>query len=303
VRTLPVRRLRTRPRLGLGERQDDSGEGRVEDDRSPAHPQNVDLARHSGVLLADDVEIVLPADREMVSAQDVRVGAAALRFRPPQGIPQLKEELMDISRRTAGLGLLAYGVGTPVAFMTINAPGGDYDENMIATYISSDHRVTAIALAYLGAFAALGLLPFAARMRSELRSGGDVFWGLSVAGVAASVVGWFMLGGIQVVFAEGGTALAGLPHDVVYALSEVSILVAVCASSFLVGAAALVLAARGPLLGALRAFTVVGGVAGLVAAFFFPVFLFWLWAIVLGARTLASGTRSSTPVRAQHQPV
>jgi hypothetical protein len=210
---------------------------------------------------------------------------------------------MDTTRRTAGLGLLAYGIGTPLAFMGIGAPGGDYDDGTVTTFISSDHRVTAIALAYLGAFAALGLLPFAARMRSELRSGGDLFWGLSVAGVAASVVGWFLIGGIPVVFAEGGSALAGLPHDVVYALSEVSILVAVCASSFLVGAAALVLAARAPLPGAIRVLTVVGGVAGLLAGFFFPVFLYWLWAIVLGGRTLASGARSSVPMGAQHQPV
>jgi hypothetical protein len=210
---------------------------------------------------------------------------------------------MDISRRTAGLGLLAYAIGTPVAFLTIEAPGGDYEDSIVTSYISSGHRVTAIALAYLGAFAALGLLPFAARMRSELRSGGDVFWGLSVGAVAASVVGWFMLGGIEVVIAEGGTALAGLPHDVVYALSEMSILVAVCASSFLVGAAALVLATRAPLPGALRAVTIVGGVCGLLAAFYFPIFIFWLSAIVLGVWTLASRTPASAPVRAQHQPV
>src|SRR3954469_20181081 len=134
---------------------------------------------------------------------------------------------MDIPRRTAGLGLLAYGIGTPVAFMGIGAPGGDYEDGIVTSFVSSGHRATAFALAYLGALAALGLLPFAARLRSELRSGGDVFWGLSVGGVAGSVVGWVRLGGIEVVFAEGGTALAGLPHDVVYALSEMSILVAV----------------------------------------------------------------------------
>jgi hypothetical protein len=215
----------------------------------------------------------------------------------------VQEDIMDISRRTAGLGLLAYAIGTPVAFMGIGAPGGDYDDSIVTSYISSGHRVTAIALAYLGAFAALGLLPFAARMRSELRSGGDLFWGLSVAGVAASVVGWFLLGGIPVVFAEGGTALAGLPHDVVYAMSEVSILVAVGASSFLVGVAALVLAVRGPLSGPIRALTVVGGVCGLLASFYFPIFLFWLWAIAFGIWTLASRTPASAPVRAQHQPV
>jgi hypothetical protein len=214
----------------------------------------------------------------------------------------VQEDIMDISRRTAGLGLLAYAIGTPVAFMGIGAPGGDYEDSIVTSYISSGQRVTAIALAYLGAFAALGLLPFAARMRNELHAGGDVFWGLSVAGVSASVVGWFLLGGIPVVFAEGGSALAGLPHDVVYAMSEVSILVAVGASSFLVGAAALVLAARAPLSVPIRAFSVVGGVCGLLASFFFPIFIFWLWAIAFGIWMLASRASAVTPVRAQHEP-
>jgi hypothetical protein len=209
---------------------------------------------------------------------------------------------MDISRRTAGLGLLAYAIGTPVAFIGIGAPGGDYDDSMITTYISSGHRVTAVAMAYLGAIAALGLLPFAARMRSELRSGGDLFWGLTVAGVAAAVIGWALAGGVPVVFAEGGAPVAGMSHDVVYALSSLSMLVAVPASAFLVGSAALVLGVRAPFPGAIRVVAVVGGVAGLLAGFFFPVFLFWLSAVVLGGWTLASGTRAPAAVRAQHQP-
>jgi len=209
---------------------------------------------------------------------------------------------MDISRRTAGLGLLAYGIGTPVAFMGIGAPGGDYEENVVTSYISSDHRVTAFALAYLGALAALGLLPFASRMRSEFRSGGDVFWGLMVGGAAASAIGWCLLGGIPVVFGEGGSALAGLPHDVVYALSELSILVAVGASAFLVGSAALVIATRASIPTALRMASIVGGVCGILAAFYFPLFLFWLWAIAVGAWTLASRARASARVQAQHQP-
>ena len=209
---------------------------------------------------------------------------------------------MNISRRTAGLGLLAYGIGTPVAFMSIGAPGGDYEESIVSSYIAGGHRITAFALAYLGAFAALGLLPFASRMRSELRSGGDAFWGLTVGGTAASVIGWFLLGGIPVVFGEGGTALAGLPHDVVYALSELGILVTVGASSFLVGAAAVVLGARASLPPALRVVCVVGGVCGVLAPFFFPLFLFWIWAIAFGLWVAATRAREHRPVVTEHQP-
>lgn len=78
---------------------------------------------------------------------------------------------------------------------------------------------------------------------------------------------------------------------------------AATAGTFLVGVALLVLAARAPLTGAIRAITVVGGVAGLLAGFFFPVFLFWLAAIVLAGWTLASGARQSAAAPAQHQPV
>jgi hypothetical protein len=101
---------------------------------------------------------------------------------------------------------------------------------------------------------------------------------------------------------EGGTALAGLPHDGVYALSELGILVTVGASSFLVGAAALVMAARASLAGALRAVCVVGGLGGVLAPFFFPLFLFWQWAIGFGLWVATSGTRESRPVAAQRQP-
>jgi hypothetical protein len=208
---------------------------------------------------------------------------------------------MEISRRTAGLGLLGYGIATPVAFMSIGSPGGGYDDAIITTYTSSGHWLPAFLLAYLGAFAALGLLPFAGRMRSQLRSGGDVFWGLMVAGTVAAVVGWFLVGGVAVAFAEGGAPLAAVPHPVVYVLTEMSNLIAVCASAFCVGCAALVLATRAVLPAPLRVATVIGGVCGLVAAVFFPIFLFWLWAIAFGGWTLASRAGAVAPATAPAQ--
>jgi hypothetical protein len=208
---------------------------------------------------------------------------------------------MHTSRRTAGLGLLAYGIGTSVAFIAIGSPGGQYEEGAVTDYISSGHTWTAVALAYLGAFAALGLLPFASRMRTELRSGGNAFWGLSVAGTAAAVVGWFLVGGVAVAFGEGGSALSAVPLPVVYTLTEIANLVAVCSSAFFVGSAALVLAARAPLPTALKVATAVAGVGGILAGFFFPLFLFWLWALGFGVWMLASRTGAVQPVRA-HQP-
>jgi hypothetical protein len=210
---------------------------------------------------------------------------------------------METSRRTAGLGLLAYGIGTPVAFMSIDAPGGDYEDAIVTSYTASSHWVPAFALAYLGAFAALGLLVFAARMRTALRSGGDLFWGLTVAGTAAAVVGWFLLGGIAVVYAEGGAELAALPHPVVYALGELGVLVTVCASSFLAGSAALVYAARASLPTAIRIAATVAGICGLLAAFYFPLFLFWLALIAFGVGTLVTGARAARAVQPEPQSV
>ncbi len=186
------------------------------------------------------------------------------------------------ARRAAGLGLLAYGVLTPVAFMTIGAPGGAYEEHAVATYLASSHWALAFGLAYLGAFAGLGLLVFGTRMGELVGAAGPVVRGLGVAGAAAGVIGWFLVGGISVAFAEGSRpVVANVPHSVVYLVSEISNLVAVCASAFFLGATALVLAGalRETLPRWLRILTYVAGPCGLFAPVFFPLFLFWLWTI------------------------
>ncbi|MGZ4626929.1 MAG: hypothetical protein ACXV3S_11705 [Kineosporiaceae bacterium] len=209
---------------------------------------------------------------------------------------------MSTSRRTAGLGLLVYGLGTAIAFMSIGSPGGDYSDAGVAAYIARGHWATAFALAYLGAFAALGLLLFARRMRTELGSAGDALWGLCLAGTAVAGTGWFMVGGVAVAAAEGGHAVTTVPHPAIYLVSEISNLVAICASAFLVGVAALVLGARSALPRPLRVASYVAGACGLLAAFFFPLFLFWLWAIVTGAWVAATGARVPEPAVAQVQP-
>lgn len=237
-------------------------------------------------MLRADLRIVTAHDDAGRAADLASIGPADERPAPSQ------EEHVNTTRRAAGLGLLAYGLGTPVAFMASGSPGGDYDAHTITSYISSGHWPTAIAFAYLGAFSALGLLLFGSRMRRELDSGGDLLWGLSVAGAGAAVVGWFLVGGVAVAFAEGGSPLGTVPHPAVYMVTEMSNLVAVCSSAFLVGAGALVLAAKAALPAWLRVLTSVAGVCGLAAAFFFPVFLFWLWAVLLGGWTALSSTRS-----------
>ena len=209
---------------------------------------------------------------------------------------------MSTSRRAAGLGLLAYGIGTPLAFMSIGSPGGDYSDSAVAAYIARGHWWTAFGLAYLGAFAALGLLVFGASLREELGRTGRTVWGLSVAATAAGVVGWFLVGGLAVAAAEGGAAVTTVPHPVIYVISEMSNLIAICASAFLLGTIALVLAARARLPIGLRVVTALAGVCGILAAFYFPLFVFWLWVIGFGAYVAASRARRSEPVAREAQP-
>jgi hypothetical protein len=207
------------------------------------------------------------------------------------------------SRRAAGLGLIAYGIGTAAAFMTIGSPGGEYSDTGVAAYLAPGHSWTAFGLAYLGAFAAVAFLVAAHSLRSELGPAGGPFWALSVGGTVAGVIGWFLVGGVAVAAAEGGAAVTSVPHPVVYTLTEIGNLVAVCASAFLIGLAALVLALRSRLPRALRAFSGVAGVCGLLAAFFFPIFLFWVWAVVLGVWGVLTRDRATAPAAREAQPV
>ena len=145
--------------------------------------------------------------------------------------------------RTAGLGLISYGLGAAIAFATLGAPGGDYEDTLVPSYVASSHWPAAFAIAYLGAISTLGLLLFGGAMRRMLPRSGDLVWGLSIAAVAVSVVGWFVDGGLVVAMAEGGhTVQSGVPDPVVYTITEIGNLLAVCAPAFFIGVAAIVLA-------------------------------------------------------------
>jgi hypothetical protein len=191
--------------------------------------------------------------------------------------------------RRAGVALLVYGLGVTVAFLSVGSPGGDYDPGNIASYVARGHWPAAFALAYLSALCSLGLMVFGQALRTSLgETVGDLVWGLCVAGTATSVVGAFLVGGIDVAMAEGGTHVrTGVSQPVVYTLSEVGNLVAVCGPAFFAGLVALTLAAVGRLPLWLRAFSAVAGLCGLLAPFFFTYFVFVLWTIVTGVTLLA----------------
>jgi len=204
---------------------------------------------------------------------------------------------MHTISRTAGAGLLVYGVGTTVAFVGAGGPGGAYEPNIVTAYIASSHWATAFAFWYLGAIAVLGLLVFGHALRRLGGTTGELLWGMAIAGTAAGVVGAFVGGGLEVAMAEGGRAVqAGVPHPVVYAVSEIANLLAVCAPAFFVGVMAIVLAARAALPGWLRAFSVVAGVCGVLAPGYFTLGLYLVWVLTFGAWAVARGSRGTTEV-------
>jgi hypothetical protein len=202
---------------------------------------------------------------------------------------------MNTIPRHGGVALLVYGVGVTASFLAIGSPGGNYDPGAIASYVSSGHWPSAFALAYLGALSSVGLMVFGHAVRGALGGTvGDLGWGLGVAGTTAGVVGGFLVAGIDVAMAEGGTHVQdGLSQPVVYTLSEVGNLVSVCGPAFFAGLLALVLAVKGPLPTWLRAFAGVAGICGILAPLFFTYFVFVIWTVVAGATLAARRTRHS----------
>jgi hypothetical protein len=201
--------------------------------------------------------------------------------------------------RRAGGALIVYGLGVTVAFLTIGAPGGDYDDASIRSYLTSGHWPAAFTLAYVAAGCALALAVFGHGLRTALGGAlGDFVWGLSIAGTATAVVGGFVTAGLDVSMAEGGHAVqTGVPHPVVYTISEIGNLIAVCGPAFFAGVIALVWAAKGPMPTWLRVLSVVAGICGILAPFFFTYFLFVLW-------TIAAGTTVATArqLHPSHEP-
>jgi hypothetical protein len=196
--------------------------------------------------------------------------------------------------RTTGIALLVYALGTAAAFLGSGAPGGGYSDRVVATYVSNGHFPSAAALWYLGALSALLLLVVA----NDLRRLGH-FWAplstLAITGTSLSMTGAFVSGGLAVAMAEGGAAVrSGVPHPVVYTISEIGNLLAVCGPALCMGVAALILAARAPLPSWQRAILLIGGTSGILAPLFFTYFLFLICVTISGVAAALQRPRASS---------
>jgi hypothetical protein len=184
--------------------------------------------------------------------------------------------------RSVGVGLACYGLGTAIPFLGSGAPGGSYSEHTVTTYLSAHHFGVAAGLWYVGALSAIGLLVAAVGLRTLPRSGG-LLAGLAQAGATVSIAGAFVSGGVAVAAIEGGDKIrAGAAHPVIYTITEIGNLLAVCAPALCVGVGALIALRAVVMPGWLRAFTLVAGVCGILAPFFFTYFVYVLWTVVVG---------------------
>jgi hypothetical protein len=204
------------------------------------------------------------------------------------------------ARRSAGLGLVGYGVLTIVAMFGLNTPGGDYEPDKVTAYLSADHLAAAVGFGYVGILGALSLLVFGRGARSFVARSADLVWALVVAAVTAGVLGSMAAAGIAVAGSEGGDAIrTGVPLPVVQLFGEVAGLVMLCVPALFVGIVAIVLARRASLPVWLRVAGVVAGACGILAPAFLTFFVFLLWTLVFGG-WLAMTRR---PVAAEAQPI
>jgi hypothetical protein len=89
-------------------------------------------------------------------------------------------------------------------------------------------------------------------------------------------------------------------HPTVYTLTEIGNLLSWCAPALFIGLVAVLLSRAASLPRWLRVFSVVAGVCGVLAPFFFTYFVYLLWTLVFGLTLVAR--RASSPAARQAQP-
>jgi len=190
----------------------------------------------------------------------------------------------------AGAGGIAFGALTMVAVVVGGAPGGNYVEADVKSFVTPGHFPTVIVAGYLALLGVVGLICLLAYLRGTIsRIAADIFWGIGVASAASFAVGWGLVTGIPLAAAEGGSG-AATPPSTTYVLSDTSINVLFGSGAILLGFAliALMLGSGGSLPNWLRWATLVAGVLALTAPFYFTAPAVPLWGIVMGAWLLVA---------------
>ena len=195
---------------------------------------------------------------------------------------------------SAGVGALAFAILTFVAAIIESGPGGTYKASNVAKFVDSGHRPVVFVSLYMAVLGAAGLLLLLARLRALIAdaSRSSVFWALTVAGVGAWIAGWAVGSAVPIVMGYGGKHVTLAP-TLTYTLSTTGAVI-ISAGAILVGCALLTLT-LGPVVlpSWVRWSTLVAGIAALAAPAWFPLFLVYIWAAVIGIWLLATRDRAT----------
>lgn len=180
---------------------------------------------------------------------------------------------MKDNARIGGIGGIAFGVLTFIAFVIASPPGGTYTESSVTDFVAKGHRTAVIVSLYLMLFAVVGLL---AMLRELTR--GSLASGLGIMGAAGIAIGWAL--GMTPALAKLYGGNTSIDPKVGYTISEGGFVMLCGVGGVLLGLALIVTALR--LRGWVRWFTVVVGVLALASPAWFPFFALLLGSIVLG---------------------
>ena len=202
-----------------------------------------------------------------------------------------------------GIGSIAFGVLTFVAFFFGGPIGGNYAAADVSAYISSGHLPVAVAMALVGLIGVAGLICLGAylRQRAESESPGSIWpqvvWGLVLGAAICFAVSWGVFVSQPIGNAESGINL-NIPPTITYAIAISGDEVVFESAATLLGFALIVVAvANLPRFPAwLRWSTLVVGVLGITSLAFFTFFPLLIWGIVVGVWLLAGIRRE--PMRA-----
>jgi hypothetical protein len=203
----------------------------------------------------------------------------------------------------AGFGALAFGILTFVALLIAQPPGGNYSVKDVHSYLARGHRAAVFVAIYVLVVALIGMLLMLWRMRDEIVGArSTIFWALSVAGSASWLAGFAIVIAPAAALSFSGGHLDTLSPTLTYTIAEAGWAVAYGAGGILLGCALLTYAV-GPVAAPawVRWSTLGAGVCAVASIAWFPQFLVFVWAIVIGVWTLVS-KRSTAPSAALATP-
>ena len=183
-------------------------------------------------------------------------------------------------------------------------PGGNYKVSDVTSFLAKGHRPAVFVSMYLMVIAVVGLVLLLARLRTTIEGAREtLFWGFSIASAAAWLAGYALVVATPAALAFSGGKLtaSAISPQMAYVFSEAGWAIMYGAGGLLLGVALVTFViGRVAVPGWVRWATVLAAVCALAGLAWFPFFVVYLWAIVLGLWALvASPAEARRPVAAQ----